>query len=53
MTNFSADLEPAEEVAPNHLVSWLYDADPGLEQDEDRDAVEVSSVEPLVSEHAY
>jgi len=50
MTNHSSDLELAEEVAPNHSLSWLYDAAPGPEQDKDRDAVEASSLEPWISE---
>ncbi len=52
MTNHSSDLELPEEVAPNHSLSWLYDAVPGAEQDEDRDPVEVSATEPWISEYS-
>lgn len=50
MPPYSSDLELSEEVAPNLCLSWLYDAGPDPERDEDRDAVESSSVEPWVSE---
>ncbi|GEP45067.1 hypothetical protein BGE01nite_43580 [Brevifollis gellanilyticus] len=52
MNNFSSDLELPEEVAPNHSLSWLYDAVPEAEQDEDREPAELSAAGTWANEYS-